>query len=236
MVIPAPPWQRPTRKRPVKPPLSRDAIVDAAMGILDGEGLDAVTMRRIAEELNTGPASLYAHVSNKDELHELMYDRVCGEMELPAPDGTNWREPAKQWMRNLHATLARHRDVARVSIAAIPMGPNVLRSGESLLAILRAGGVPDQAASWAMDLFLNYVTTAVYEGSLMADRGGWEHFQERISELNAYFRSLPPAEFPNTAALADTLTAGDGDARFEFGIEVIVAGLAAYAAGVVPPR
>src|SRR4051794_32123962 len=103
MGLPIPPWSA-RRRRPARDrtPLSRDAIVDAAMAILDAEGLDALTMRRVATALGTGPASLYAHVAGKDELLELMIDRVAAELEVPDPDPDHWQEQVKDGIRGMY--------------------------------------------------------------------------------------------------------------------------------------
>src|SRR5437762_10968375 len=82
-----PPWWRPVKASGRRrQPLSRQAIVEAAVRILDAEGADALTVRRLADELNTGPATLYWHIGSKDELGELVYDHVMAEVELPEPD------------------------------------------------------------------------------------------------------------------------------------------------------
>ena len=72
-----------TEAAPAKAPLTRDAIVDAALELLDADGLDGVSMRRVAQKLETGPASLYQHVGNKDELLEAVLDRVCAGDRRP---------------------------------------------------------------------------------------------------------------------------------------------------------
>lgn len=86
MVVPTPPWQRPTRTLADRPPLSRQRIVDKALALLAKEGLDAVSMRRVAQALATGPASLYAHLRNKEELDQLMLDQLIGAVTVPEPD------------------------------------------------------------------------------------------------------------------------------------------------------
>ena len=83
--MPDPPWRTP-RKPPTRRTLSREAIVEAALGVLRKEGVDGLSMRRVAVELSTGAASLYAHVANKEELVELLYDEVVGEIPIPVPD------------------------------------------------------------------------------------------------------------------------------------------------------
>src|SRR5919106_2770891 len=77
--IPEPSWSRARRERPARTPLTREAIVDAALQVVAREGARGLSMRRVADELGTGPASLYWHVANKDELINLLIDRVAGD-------------------------------------------------------------------------------------------------------------------------------------------------------------
>src|SRR5579875_2585707 len=86
--VPEPPWRVPRREG--RAPLSRDAIVDAALRVLDAEGMDGLSMRRVGEELGAGAASIYWHVQNKDELLQLVFERVISEIELPVPDPSRW--------------------------------------------------------------------------------------------------------------------------------------------------
>ena len=83
---------RSRRDRPAKPALSREAIVDAALAIVRAEGIDALTMRRLAQTLDTGPASLYVYVANRDELWDLVFDEAIGSIETEPTDPARWRE------------------------------------------------------------------------------------------------------------------------------------------------
>src|SRR5262245_40912566 len=98
MTVPPPPWRRAPnpRRPPEKPVLSRDLVVKTALGILAAEGFEAVSMRRVAQQLETGPASLYAHVANKEELDELMLDAVLGDVPALEPDPARWTEQVKE--------------------------------------------------------------------------------------------------------------------------------------------
>lgn len=228
--VPTPPWRRAGRKAPTtRQPLSQDAILDAAMRVLAAEGLDAVSMRRVAQELNTGPASLYAHVADKDELLELMLDRAMAGIQVPAADPARWQDQLKDLLRAGRDAMVAHRDIARVAQAVIPTRPNGLRMAEGMLAILRAGGLPDQVSAWAIDCLALYVTADAVESALHAGRhtsqGGF------VDELRAFYASLPPDRFPNLIAMVGPLTAGEGDQRFEFGLDIFVRGLAAHAGG-----
>jgi AcrR family transcriptional regulator len=230
-----PPWQPISPAKPVRParePLNRERIVDTALRLVVDQGYEAVSMRKVAQELRTGPASLYAHVANKKELDQLLVDRVAQSMNLPAPpDPERWQEQLKQAMREMLRALRSTPGVARAAIGAVPLGESALRTSECLLGILKAGGLPDQAAAWAVDLIPLYVTAVAFEEDVqrVAD---WtpEDVERFIDGLRSYFASLPADRFPLTVALAGALTAGSsGDERFEFGIAVITAGLASLA-------
>src|SRR5579875_586599 len=99
-------------------------------------------MRRVADALNTGPASLYWHVGNKDGLLDLIFDEIIGEMDVPAPQGDRWKEQLREIALSQRATLLRHRDLAATSMRRTPMGPPARRSAERV-GVLRAGGIPD---------------------------------------------------------------------------------------------
>ncbi len=207
----------------------------AALKVLDAEGLDAMTMRRVAQELDTGAASLYAHVADKDELTELVVERVVSEMEVPGPpDPERWQEQVMQAGRNMRAVLASHRDVARASFARVPLGPNALHAMDAILAVLRAGGLPDQVVAYAADILPLYVTATAYEESLYSQQGVTpEEFTRYVAEMREYLAALPAEQFPNMKELAIPLTSGaSGDERFEFGLEVLVRGLAAMGEAV----
>ncbi len=189
-----------------------------------------MTMRRVAQELNTGAASLYAHVADKDELIDLVVERVVEEMEVPGPpDPERWEQQALEAARAMRAVLASHRDVARASFARVPMGPNALRSMDAIVAILRAGGLPDQVVAYAADLLPLYVSAIAYEDSLYSQQEVTpEQFRQYVEEMRNYLAALPADEFPNMKALAVQLTSGaDGDERFEFGLRVLLRGLRA---------
>src|SRR6266542_4823541 len=95
--IPEPPWKAAPRERPARTPLTREAIVEAALRVLARDGTEGLSMRRVAEELGTGPASLYWHVASKDELINLLIDRVASEIEVPPPGVARWQEQIKEF-------------------------------------------------------------------------------------------------------------------------------------------
>src|SRR4051812_49301493 len=205
MDLPLPPGRTPPKRAQSRVPITQDAIVEVAIRVLDAEGLDAVSMRRVAQELQTGAASLYAHVANKKELLDLVFDRIVGEMQLPdAPaDAARWRESIRELGVAMHATLSAHADVARVALANIPLGPNALRISERMLAVMVAGGVPIQAAAWFLDRMSLYIVAEAYEGTLWdlpEDFDPETHRDAFVEPLRQYLRSLPVHHFPTIVA------------------------------------
>ena len=241
-----PPWQRlPDRQgRRRREPISREAIVATAIGLLDREGLTALSMRRLAEELGTGAASLYWHVGSKDGLLDLVFDELIGEEQVPDADPSRWQEQLKDIARAQRRVSLRHPYLVRISIGRIPMGPNALRFSERVLAILRAGGLPPRLAVQGYLLLIATVNgftvdeTGV-EDSGVEDSGGSAlavptdpaSRQEVADMARDYIASLPAEQFPNMVGLADEFAFSDADERFEMLIDIFVDGLARRAAG-----
>jgi AcrR family transcriptional regulator len=225
-----PPWWTPRKTATPRRALSREAIVTTALDVLRAEGMDAVSMRRVAADLGTGPASLYAHVAGKDELLDLLYDEVVGAVPLFEPDPARWKEQATQLWSDCREVLAGAGDIARYSLGRVPMGPNALRISELTMSVLRAGGVPDQAVAWAVDVVGMFVTANAVEDAVTADlaRKGRDP-QEYYDQVHRYFAGLPADRFPITAMLVPQLMSGTGDERFRFGLELLVRGLAGLA-------
>jgi AcrR family transcriptional regulator len=232
MTIPEPPWEAaPRGGRPVRAPLSREAIVDAAFRVVDRDGAEALSMRRVAQELGTGAASLYWHVDNKDALINLMIDRVAGEVGLPEPDPSRWQEQLREWLLEVREVFERHPGIAVLTLGRIPVGPNVLSWAEWTLALLRGAGIPDRIAAFAGDLLGLYLGATGYEATLPAPSAGGEPVsaEESTAMVRGYFASLPPDQFPNVLATLDELFSGGPEERFELGLDVILRGLASYA-------
>ncbi|MFF5207456.1 TetR/AcrR family transcriptional regulator [Streptosporangium sp. NPDC000396] len=230
--IPAPPWRKARRANAPRTVLSRDLIVATGLRIIDSEGLDALSMRRVAQELGTGPASLYAHVENKEELLDLIYDEVMGEIRVPDPDPERWLEQLRELIMDEFRVFRAHADIAKVGLATVPTGPNALRIGEGQLAIMLAGGVPPKVAGLMVDRLGLYVSSDAYEGSLYITRQrasgkDLESFMgEFFGQVEEFYRGLPTDRFPNLVAQIDNLMNPGGVERFEFGLDLILRGLA----------
>jgi AcrR family transcriptional regulator len=231
--VPPPPWQRtPTRAaRRRRDPISKEAIVAAAIRLMDAEGFDALSMRRIAEELDTGAASLYWHVGSKDGLLDLVFDELIGEVTVPDPDPPRWREQVKDLARAQRAGTLRHPYVVRVSIGRIPMGPNALVFSERTLAILRAGGLPPRLAVRASHLLISTVNGFTIDETGVSGTGpDGAPAADAAAAAGSYLATLPPERFPNLVSLAQEFADADRDARFELLIDIFVDGLARLAA------
>ena len=236
-----PPMNRPlrhrsTRDRPAKAPLSENAVVDAALAILKSDGLEAVTMRRVAAALDTGAASLYVYVSGREGLLQAMLDRVTATIELEAPDPPRWRAQLHALLQRMRQALVAHPGIAAMTLANPPTTEAVLRLTENLLGILLAGGLDPQDAAWAGDIFVLVATAVAREDDVRHPRGRSDDGErrEQVDQLYRTLASLPPDRFPLIAAHAAQMVAGDGDERFCFAIDVVIDGVVARAARRLP--
>lgn len=226
---PEPPWRSaPKRGRAPRPQLSRDVVVAAALKVVESEGGDALTMRRVADEIGVSASSLYGYVANKEELVQLVLEQIMTEVPFPAP-GQDWQDTLRTWARETLAVFRRHPGVAGLTMGRVPFGPSLLAGVERMLATLRAAGMPDQVAAFAGDLGALYVAAFAHEQDVtpVAEPGDF------AAQAGQWLKSLPRDEYPNTVELADQIVAGDGDDRFEWGLDVLIRGLASYL--VSPP-
>ena len=226
--VPDPPW-RGKRGRVRRASLSRDAIVEAALGLLDRDGADELSMRHVAEELGVGAASLYWYVASKSELIDLIIERVTREVPLPEPDTANWQQQLRETATNLRRALASHRDVARLTLGRVPMGPTIMLWLEWTLSLLRGAGMPDRIAVYVGDLMALYVGANVAEEEMgLASPTGEPLTHEQIGAMfRDYMLALPKDRFPNVVAMVDEVLQPFD--RFGLGLEIILRGLATYA-------
>jgi AcrR family transcriptional regulator len=222
---------RSTRDRPAKAPLSEEAVVDAALEILKSDGLEAVTMRRVAAALDTGAASLYVYVAGREGLLQAMLDRVTATIELEVPDPSCWRAQLHSVLQRTHQALVAHPGIAAMTLAKPPTTEAVLLLVENLLGILLAGGLDPQDAAWAGDIFVLLVTGAAREDDVRRPRGFHDlDRRQQVAEMYKTFAGLAPDRFPLITAHAAAMVAGDGGERFRFAIDVVLDGVVARAA------
>jgi AcrR family transcriptional regulator len=224
------PRGRSTRDRPAKPPLSVEAVVDAALVILHSDGLEAVTMRRVATALDTGPSTLYVYVHGREGLQQAMLDRVIATVELEPPDPARWRAQLHALLDRMHAALTAHPGIAAMTLADSPTTPAVLDLVENLMGILLAGGAGPQDAAWACDIFVLLATAAAREDDVRHRHRQDENRRQQADQLYKTFAGLPPDRFPLIVTHAAQMVTGDGQERFRFAIDTALDGMAARAA------
>jgi AcrR family transcriptional regulator len=226
---PDPPWRSAPRRRGVpRPQLSREVVLNAALQVLEKEGGEALTMRRVADQVGASASSLYGYVANKEELVQLVLDRIFEEMQVPPTD--SWQDTLREAGRAMLAMYRRHPGVAALTLGRVAVTPSMLPLGERIASELRAAGMPDQVTTFVGDLAGLYVGGFAYELDVTPLTG---HESEFLDQFTSWIKSLPVDRFPNTVALADTSVAGSADDRFEWGMDVIIRGLATYL--VAPP-
>jgi AcrR family transcriptional regulator len=221
--------------RPERPPrgrargLSRQRIVRAAIAIADRDGLDALTMRRVAEQLGAGTMSLYWHVRNKDELIELMRDEVVGEQTLQEPSG-DWRSDLATFARDVRRTFLRHPWLASLLGSRPAIGPNSLRQDELSLAVVGGLQVDEQIRTAIPPVVyffvIGYVLREVAELEVQRRTGVTEEAW-RASVAPYIQQVLASGAYPNLARAVGGAGPVDDDAAFEFLLGLILDGIAA---------
>ncbi|MFM9629215.1 MULTISPECIES: TetR/AcrR family transcriptional regulator [Streptomyces] len=197
-------------------------IVDTALKLIDEVGIQALTLRMLAEALDSGTATLYRHFEGKDELLALVADRVLGEVRVPAEelDGLSWREAVTVAAKAFYGTLRRHPNALPLLAAQVPVGPNGLRARERLITLFLGHGFPLGLAARAYTAIGHYVI-----GFAIQQHGPGTPPPEEQSRLRDYYDSLDPAAYPATTAAAGELTSVPLDEEFRFGLDLLLHGL-----------
>lgn len=221
-------WVRPRREaRSARQPLSREQVVKAAVELADERGLDGVSTRQIASRLGVGATAMYWHVPSKDDLHELMFDAVMGELELPEQPSGDWRADLRTLARQMHALCVRHPWLVLLGIQP-GIGPFTRRFGEfGIAALARAGLDHDQAVS-VLATVDNYVFGFAHR------RTAWEQLRRRAGfteqgwaqRLDRYL-DRARREDPELAAHIATRMRLVSEDSFEQGMECLIHGIAA---------
>ena len=219
-----PPWRSaPKRGRVPRPQLTRAVVVGAALKVVEAEGGDALTMRRVADEIGVSASSLYGYVANKEELVQLVLEQIMTEISFPSAGG-DWQQMLRDWARETRSVFRRHPGVAGLTLGRVPFGPGMLAGAERMLGVLRAAGLPDQVAAFAGDIGSLYVAAYAHEEDVTPVAAPGEF----AAQAGQWLKSLPADQFPHTVALADLIVAGDSDDRFEWGLDLLIRGLASY--------
>ncbi len=239
------------KERGARPPgrdrgLSRDEIVRTAIAVADAEGPEAISMRRIARELRAGPMSLYWYVGSKEELLNLMLETLEAEVEAPEPTG-DWRADLRAFANQMRAVLNRHPWALEFIGSRPPTGPNDARNLERLLGILAGLDLDARPTMDLLGTVATYVLGAVIrEGREIRGQREQEQAEAGLTEeeLDAereryrdWFRAS--GQYPQIARLMDSGLDPDDpatrDERFEFGLDVLLDGIAAQIHASPPP-
>ena len=212
--------------------LSKQRVVDEAIRLADREGVDGLSMRRLAVALGAGAMSLYHYVANKEELLDAMVDIVFQEIELP-PQETDWQSAIRQRAVSARQVLARHPWAVGLMESRTSPGPANLRHHEAVTACLRRAGfsvVMATHANWLLDSYV--YGFALQEASLPFDTA------DELAGMagDVYLPQLPPDEFPylNESAAALVAAGFDPAEQFIFGLDLVLAALEPLRASAQP--
>jgi len=232
------------RERGAQPPhrdrgLSRAEIIKAAIAVADAEGPDAISMRRIARELNAGAMSLYWYVGSKEELLDLMLDSIEAEIEVPEPSG-DWRADLGAYAHRTRAAMSRHRWAMEFIGSRPPSRPADVRNLERLLGLLDGTGVDD--ARVIMGIFMTVATFVIGAVMREAQEIRFQREQEQAEanltdeEIRAErerYRTWFEASgrYPRITRLMESGIDPDDpatrDERFQFSLDCVLDGIAA---------
>jgi AcrR family transcriptional regulator len=209
-----------------QPRLSRDAILDRALAVADAEGIDAVSVRRLARDLGVTPMALYWHVDDKNALLHALGDRLLGGLDLTVDERMPWPEQLRAFVVSFTAVLRAHPSAAML-IGSLPTvaSANTLGATEVALDILRrAGFSPEEAAHITTQIVRTTTSMVIAELDVIPATGEPACTEE-------FLRSLPPERFPRVIEAAGPLSAHEDPESFDdLVIELILAGVEAAAA------
>lgn len=202
--------------------LSRRRVLEAALRIVDSEGLNALTMRRLGRELGVEAMSLYRHVPNKDALLDGIVELIVLEIEVPAHVDGDWKEAARQIVRSYRRAAHSHPNAFPLVTMRPLNTPEGLRRLDATFEILRRAGLDEPTAIVAFRTLASYT-----RGFALEEVTGRAIGAEPLGSDRLDPRALPADEFPRLAELAPRLVAADRDAEFERGVDLILTGLEA---------
>lgn len=221
--LPAPPWGDPAtrrHRRGPRPQLDRARIVAAALRIVDTRGIEGMTVRRLADDLDVTPMSIYWHVPDKATLLELVGQAVLGEMEAPPATG-DWRRQLLDLHRSMLLGFLRHPNTGELLIGRARYGSSGLGLFERILSILLEAGFGPEAA------FDAYQSLYLFTLGFMATASRSPEFRAIQQQGVKYMAGLPADRFPSIRAVVPTIGRRSLEEQFELGLEVAIDGIAA---------
>ncbi|RDI63609.1 TetR/AcrR family transcriptional regulator [Nocardia pseudobrasiliensis] len=220
-------WLRPPRQ-PKSSGLRRDQIVAAAIELLDAEGLDRLSMRKLGAKLDAGATSLYWYVANKNELLELALDEAWGEVALPDPDEVPWRRALTEFAYSLRETMLAHPWMVTLFGRVPSVGPKAFRLSDFMRRTYRTAGFGAMTAAYANGTLISYVVGQVVPDIALRQTGGrLEDFD--TDTVYAAMRQLAGADYPDMVAdMIEIQPENPAAARalaFDFGLLCVLDGL-----------
>ncbi len=210
-------------KPPPRAPLTRDLALSTALSLADRDGLDGLSMRRLAEELRVEAMSLYHHVANKEAILDGMVDLVFAEIEMPRAD-LEWKEAMRRRMSSVREVLLRHRWALRVLESRKSPGPMTLAHHDAVIGCLRRGGLSVRLAAHAFAVLDAYVFGFVHTELTLPFQGE----QETQEVVAAMFGQIPAGALPHLVELTREIVLQPGYSfsnEFPFGLALILDGL-----------
>jgi AcrR family transcriptional regulator len=210
--------------------LSRDEIAQAALELADREGLEALTMQRVASALGVGTMTLYGYFRSKDELLDAVVDAAVEDLEPLGGEGS-WREQLRELVHVARGMLSRHPGLVQLRFRQPVLRPEALRFSEAALGILLSAGFDRGEAAQAFRLLFTYTFG-------FAGLSPEETAEEARRQAAGAIVALPPDKYPNlTKAAAEASRAMAGEEQFEYGLDRILDGLEARLGkrGLAPP-
>jgi TetR/AcrR family transcriptional regulator, tetracycline repressor protein len=195
-----------------------DRIVAAALALVDAEGADALSMRTLAQQLNSGTATLYRHFANRSALVAHVVDRLFDDVQLDAADlaGQSWQRSCEAVAHAMFSALNRHPNVTRLLLEQTPLGPNAMAIREACLSMLLDSGFAPELAARIYATLSRYVL-----GFAIQFSGNPDSHAAQDAEA---FHSVDAAHFPATLAVADSMPI-PLDVEFSFGLDLLIKGL-----------
>jgi TetR/AcrR family tetracycline transcriptional repressor len=213
--------------------LSQAAVVERALSLGDAEGLEGLTIRRLAQELGVTPMALYWHFRGKEELLAGLAERIWSEIDTDVDTSAAWPDQLRGLLESLVGVLRAHPCASQLLVGSEKQSPSALRATETTLEVLRLGGFGDK---WSMEIARNALWTALM--LVMSEPGfdptlGEAERTEKIRSLRANLAVLPPDQYPCLVASA-AVKDHDPEFHFRFGMDLFLAGvqsMAQHAAG-----
>jgi TetR/AcrR family tetracycline transcriptional repressor len=213
-------------------------VARAGLAMVERDGLDGLSMRRLADDLGVQAASLYWHVQSKDHLLDLMAGELFSTLKLPAAvpvpaPGGGWRGGLRDLSAAYYRFLLSHRDAGRIVAGRFVLIGHLARHLEPFAGLLRRGGCADTDIAYGLYAIVIYIQAFVLQQQtpLTGDSAAGAAELDALARIREGLSHLPQDKFPVTTALAEPLTRPDIERRFFFGLDLLIDGLTRKAAG-----